>query len=75
MHTHSPTLSQDSSLLVCTTQNGHVVVWNALTGEGLTRGKLHCGSIEGLAWQEDHENGSCVATVGADCVVNLFRIT
>ena len=58
-------------MLVCTTQNGHVVVWDALTGERLARGKLHLGSIEGLAWQEE---GSCLATVGADCVVNLFKL-
>ena len=34
---------------------------------------LHLGSIEGLAWQNELDKGS-VATVGADCVVNLFRL-
>ena len=61
----------DSSLLVCTTQNGHVVVWEGVTGKRLARGKIHLGSIEGLAWQKE---GRCLATVGADCVVNMFKI-
>lgn len=37
------------------------------------RGQLHLGSIEGLAWQDQVDGGS-LATVGADCVVNLFRL-
>ena len=63
--------TQDSSLLVCTTQNGHIVVWDSLTGQRLARGKIHLGSIEGLAWQN---KGSCLATIGADCVVNMFKL-
>jgi len=54
-----------------TTQNGHVVVWNTLSGRRVTQGKIHCGSIEGLAWDATN---SCIATVGADCVVHMFRL-
>lgn len=61
----------DSPLLVCSTQNGHIVVWDGLTGQRLARGKIHLGSIEGLALQS---GGNCLATVGADCVVNMFKI-
>lgn len=66
--------SQEESfpLLVCTTQNGHVVVWDSATGKRLARGKVHLGSIEGLAWQNN--GGHCLATVGADCVVNMFKL-
>lgn len=39
-------------------------------------GKLHLGSVEGLAWQDEAavDGGGSIATVGADCVVNLFKI-
>ena len=37
------------------------------------KGKLHLGSVEGLAWQEAVGGGS-IATVGADCIVNLFKL-
>ena len=66
-HTHT----QDSPLLVVTTQNGRVVVWNTQSGHRVTQGRLHCGSIEGLAWDE---TSSCLATVGADCVVHMFKL-
>ncbi len=112
-------------MLLCTTQNGHVVVWQVntsaaasvqehLAGPGTEalvearteaegsvgtgaevgggarteerggagalqhwllrcwKGKLHLGSIEGLAWQDKQDGGSLV-TVGGDCIVNLFK--
>lgn len=77
--------------MVCTTQNGHVLVWKVggvssssgntkeVCGKGqgmlerVCTGQLHLGSIEGLAWQNQLDSGS-LATVGADCVVNLFRL-
>ena len=42
---------------------------------------MHLGSIECLAWKDEYKycegnsegNNSWVATVGADCVVNLFN--
>ena len=37
------------------------------------KGKVHLGSVEGLAWQ-DVADGGDVATVGADCIVNLFKL-
>ena len=62
---------QGSSVLVCTTQNGHVVVWDIASGQRVTSGKVHCGSIEGLAWDPTH---NCFATVGADCTVLMMRL-
>lgn len=60
---------QDSCLLLCTTQNGHVVVWDTVTGEEVLQRKVHLGSIEGVVWSEGG-----VATVGADCIVNMFTV-
>ena len=39
------------------------------------KGKLHLGSIEGLAWQNHAPGGPSLVTVGGDCIVNLFRYT
>lgn len=39
----------------------------------LWKGKVHLGSVEGLAWQDKVAEGG-VATVGADCIVNLLKI-
>ena len=76
---------QDSLLLLSTTQNGHLVIWSvqfAAESDGKEskcllqrrwKGKLHLGSVEGLAWQDMVDEGS-IATVGGDCVVNLFKI-
>lgn len=70
--------AKHSPLLLCTTQHGHVVVWDSLTAQRVTRGKMHLGSIEGLAWCEaggaGEAGGGKVATVGADCVVNVFTV-
>ena len=58
-------------LLTCTTQNGYVVVWNVRSGYRVTCGRIHCGSVEGLAWNKS--TGS-LATVGADCITHLFKV-
>ena len=79
---------QNSCLLLCTTQNGHLVVWQVLEpaqGEDsdhkykplqrLWKGKLHLGSVEGLTWHHQTGcGGGSIATVGADCIVHLFNI-
>lgn len=78
-------------MLLCSTQNGHLVLWDVqVPAEGSVngdsehtlkhllerrwKGKLHLGSVEGLAWQNKVDGGS-VVTVGGDCIVNLFRLT
>lgn len=58
-------------LLTCTTQNGYVVVWDVMSSERVACGRIHCGSVEGLALNPT--TGS-LATVGADCVVHLFEL-
>jgi len=37
------------------------------------KGKLHLGSIEGLAWKDHAPDGPSLATVGGDCIVNMFK--
>jgi WD40 repeat protein len=58
-------------LLTCTTQNGYVVVWDVWSGGRVACGRIHCGSVEGLAW---NRSTGTLATVGADCVVHLFEL-
>ena len=66
----STTLSK-RLLLTCTSQHGYVVVWDVESAKRIVCRRMHCGSIEGLAANMD--NGTLV-TVGADCVVHLFRL-
>jgi WD40 repeat protein len=56
---------------LCSTQNGHLALWDCSTGELLTCRKMHCGSIEGLAWSQDYSE---FGTVSSDCVVNIFQV-
>lgn len=68
--TFEPT--EGSSRLACATQNGHILVWGVSSGGQLVaRGKVHCGSVEGLKWE-----GHCrqLVSCAADCNVHLFII-
>ncbi|XP_031569335.1 uncharacterized protein LOC116303865 [Actinia tenebrosa] len=56
---------------LCSTQNGHLALWDCSTGNLLACHKMHCGSIEGLAWSQDFSE---FGTVSSDCVVNIFHI-
>ena len=56
---------------LCSTQNGFIVLWDILTGSKLAWWKMHCGSVEGLVWDKDFHK---FATVGSDCVVNVFTV-
>ena len=58
-------------LLTCTTQHGYVVVWDVWSGKRAMCRCMHCGSIEGLA---ANSSSGTIATVGADCVVHLFKL-
>jgi len=64
-------LNPISQQCLCSTQNGHLALWDCLTGELVTCHKMHCGSIEGLAWSEDFKE---FGTVSSDCVVNVFEV-
>lgn len=56
---------------LCSTQNGHLVLWDSLSGERLGCRKMNAGSIEGLVWNKDY---TLCATVSSDCVVSVFSV-
>ena len=62
-------LNPDTGQCLCSTQNGHLVLWNVPSGERVACWKVHCGSIEGLVWKRD-----LICTVSSDCIVNMFRV-
>jgi len=65
-------INSEKDLLICSTQNGYVVMWDLITHEKIFEKKLHGGSIEGLVLDEKQEH---LYTVGSDCVVNAFSIS
>ncbi|XP_020912194.1 uncharacterized protein LOC110249955 [Exaiptasia diaphana] len=64
-------LNPISQQCLCSTQNGHLALWDCITGELVTCRKMHCGSIEGLAWSHDFSE---FGTVSSDCIVNVFSV-
>lgn len=64
-------LNPTSQQCLCSTQNGYLALWDCTTGELITCRKMHCGSIEGLAWSDDFKE---FGTVSSDCVVNVFEV-
>eukprot|EP00696_Hemimastix_kukwesjijk_P012454 gnl/Hemi2/25615_TR8607_c0_g1_i2.p1 gnl/Hemi2/25615_TR8607_c0_g1~~gnl/Hemi2/25615_TR8607_c0_g1_i2.p1 ORF type:complete len:665 (+),score=146.60 gnl/Hemi2/25615_TR8607_c0_g1_i2:78-2072(+) len=44
-------LEEGGSRVACATENGFVLVWRIDTGELISCGRSHAGSIEGLAWR------------------------
>lgn len=56
---------------LCSTQNGHLILWDCNTGEQLICHKMHGGSIEGLVWNRDF---TICATCSSDCVVSTFQV-
>ncbi|XP_068752992.1 uncharacterized protein [Montipora capricornis] len=56
---------------LCSTQNGHLVLWDCVSGERLGCRKMHAGSIEGLVWNKDY---TLCATVSSDCVLSVFSV-
>ena len=63
--------SEHNCELACVTQNGHLLVWDVMTTKEIVRGKLHCGSVEGLKWNGKR---NLLATCAADCNVHLLSI-
>lgn len=55
--------------ILCSTQNGYIIIWDSVSSLSLCCEKVHCGSIEGLEWNKSFET---FASVGSDCAVNLF---
>ena len=57
--------------LLCSTQNGYLILWDLATKHCMFCNKLHCGSIEGLEWNDSFQN---FASIGSDCIANIFSI-
>ena len=58
--------------ILCSTQNGYLILWDIASGKCLLHKRMHCGSIEGLSWNDDFR---WFATVGSDCVVNMLSVS
>ena len=63
------------------TQHGYLLVWNVATGRQLAKGKMHCGSVEGMVWggrekeeKVEEEERVRMVSVGADCVAHLWTL-
>ena len=62
---------QDSSLLACVTQNGHIVFYDVTEQKQLCVIRLHLGSVEGLNWFRIGGAGK-LATLSSDCTVQYY---
>jgi len=62
-------INSEKDLLICSTQNGYVVMWDLSSYKKVYEEKLHDGSIEGLVLDMKQEH---LYTVGSDCAVNAF---
>ena len=59
------------NLILCSTQNGFLIIWDSSTMECILSRRMHTGSIEGLTWDSTFET---FATIGSDCVVDVFQL-
>ena len=64
-------VDEDEKLIICTTQNGYLVVWHTETEQPLLCKKIHFGSLEGLTYDKRTRR---VATIGSDCCVTALRL-
>lgn len=66
-------LCRTKELLIVSTQNGFLVVWDLKKEDYrcVAKWKMHSGSIEGLDLPSDE---SSIFTIGSDCVVNCFSL-
>ena len=71
LHPSTSSTSVSRPLLTCTTQHGYVIVWDTHSGDRMACGRIHCGSVEGLTW---NNSTGALATVGSDCIVHLFEL-
>jgi len=62
-------LEKGGNRIVAATQNGYVIVWAIDTKEKLAGGKMHTGSVEGLALSQN-----LVATCSSDLTVNVYDL-
>ncbi|CAF4945471.1 unnamed protein product [Rotaria magnacalcarata] len=68
-------VDEDQKLIICTTQNGYLVIWRDDetndNGIPILCKKIHFGSLEGLAYDKDTHR---VVTISSDCTVTSLRL-
>jgi WD40 repeat protein len=64
-------VDEDENLIICTTQNGYLVIWRHENEIPILCKKIHFGSLEGLAYDKEAHR---VVTIGSDCTVTSLRL-
>ncbi len=59
-------VDEDKNLIICTTQNGYLVIWHNEMEHPILCKKIHFGSLEGLTYDKHTRR---LATIGSDCTV------
>ena len=68
-------VDEDKKLIICTTQNGYLVIWR--DNENINNvlptlcKKIHFGSLEGLTYDKETHH---LVTIGSDCTITLLRL-
>lgn len=64
-------VDEDEKLIICTTQNGYLVIWRDDIELPILCKKIHFGSLEGLTYDKQTHR---VVTIGSDCTVTSLRL-
>jgi WD40 repeat protein len=64
-------VDEDKNLIICTTQNGYLVIWRDENEIPILCKKIHFGSLEGLTYDKQTHR---VVTIGSDCTVTSLRL-
>ncbi|CAF0811578.1 unnamed protein product [Rotaria sordida] len=68
-------VDEDQKLIICTTQNGYLVIWrydeNVENEIPILCKKIHFGSLEGLTYDKETRR---IVTIGSDCTVTSLRL-
>lgn len=64
-------VDEDHQWIICTTQNGYLVIWHADSELPILCKKIHFGSLEGLKYDKHAHR---LVTIGSDCAVSVLRL-
>jgi WD40 repeat protein len=65
-------VDEDQKLIICTTQNGYLVIWHDEENSiPILCKKIHFGSLEGLTYDKETRR---VVTIGSDCTITSLRL-
>jgi WD40 repeat protein len=65
-------VDEDQKLIICTTQNGYLVIWHDEENSiPILCKKIHFGSLEGLTYDKETRR---VVTIGSDCTLTSLRL-